>query len=75
VIERCRVEPPQLLTDAAGHFVACHRTSELPPSDAIIAADGFSPTLERLVEAFSSPREGAAASGGDKVRAASPAAE
>jgi oligopeptide/dipeptide ABC transporter ATP-binding protein len=63
VIERCRVEPPQLLADAAGHFAACHRSAELPPSDAIVAADGFSPALERLVAAFSAPREGAGSFG------------
>jgi hypothetical protein len=54
VIERCRVEPPQLLADDAGHATACHRTAELPPPDAIVPADGgFSPVLERLVAAFS----------------------
>jgi peptide/nickel transport system ATP-binding protein/oligopeptide transport system ATP-binding protein len=53
VIERCRVEPPQLLADAAGHLTACHRTAELPPPDAIVPSDGgFSPALERLVAAF-----------------------
>jgi oligopeptide/dipeptide ABC transporter ATP-binding protein len=53
VIERCRIEPPQLLADATGHLAACHRTAELPP-DAVVPADGgFSPALERLVAAFS----------------------
>jgi oligopeptide/dipeptide ABC transporter ATP-binding protein len=73
VVERCRVEPPPLFGDAADHLTACHRTAELPPPDAIIAADGFSPALERLVAAFSSPREGPAACGVDIVGAMPPA--
>jgi peptide/nickel transport system ATP-binding protein/oligopeptide transport system ATP-binding protein len=73
-IERCRVEPPELLSDGAGHLTACHRTAELPPSDAIVPADGaFSPTLERLVAAFSGPAEVAASAGVDIVRAMPPA--
>jgi oligopeptide/dipeptide ABC transporter ATP-binding protein len=63
VIDRCRVEPPRLLSDAADHATACHRTAELPPADAILAADSaFSPALERLVAAFSAT-EGSAGSG------------
>jgi peptide/nickel transport system ATP-binding protein/oligopeptide transport system ATP-binding protein len=69
VIERCRVEPPQLLADAAGHATACHRTAELPPPDAIVPADSLSPALERLVAAFSSPREVAGSCGVDIVGA------
>jgi oligopeptide/dipeptide ABC transporter ATP-binding protein len=58
VIERCRVEPPQLIPDVSGHLTACHRTAELPPPDAAVAAgDGFSPTLERLVAAFGGPSD------------------
>ena len=57
-IERCRIEPPQLLSDAAGHATACHRIAELPPPDAVVPADGgFSPALERLVAAFSGQAE------------------
>src|SRR5260370_38388752 len=56
VIERCRVEPPPLLADAAGHFTACHRVAELPPPDAVIPADSLSPALERLVAAFRASR-------------------
>jgi peptide/nickel transport system ATP-binding protein/oligopeptide transport system ATP-binding protein len=68
VIERCRVEPPELLSDATGHLTACHRTAELPPSDAIMPADGaFSPALERLVAAFSGHAEVAGCSGVDIV--------
>jgi peptide/nickel transport system ATP-binding protein/oligopeptide transport system ATP-binding protein len=58
VIERCRIEAPQLLPDAAGHlhFTACHRTAELPSPDAVVPSDGgFSPVLERLVAAFNGP--------------------
>jgi peptide/nickel transport system ATP-binding protein/oligopeptide transport system ATP-binding protein len=53
-IDRCRVEVPPLSASAAGHATACHRAEELPPADAILAKDAtFSPTLERLVAAFS----------------------
>ena len=44
VIDRCRLEPQQLLADAAGHLTACHRTAELPPPDAVVlAGSAFSP--------------------------------
>jgi oligopeptide/dipeptide ABC transporter ATP-binding protein len=53
VIDRCRIEPPQLIADGTVHATACHRTEELPPADAIVATEHvFSPTLERLVAAF-----------------------
>jgi peptide/nickel transport system ATP-binding protein/oligopeptide transport system ATP-binding protein len=72
VIERCRVEVPELLADA-GHLTACHRTAELPPPDAIVPTDGaFSPVLERLVAAFSVPTEVVASSGVDIVGAMPP---
>ena len=55
VIERCRIEAPQLLPSTAGHLTACHRAGELPAPDALIPRDGaFSPALERLVAAFGS---------------------
>jgi hypothetical protein len=74
-IERCRLEPPQLLGDAAGHATACHRTAELPPPDGIVPTDGaFSPALERLVAAFSAPAEVAGSAGVGIVGAAAPAA-
>ena len=70
VIERCRVEPPQLLADAAGHATACHRTAELPPSETMVpAGTAFSPSLERLVAAFSGAPEGAGLAGVDIVDA------
>jgi peptide/nickel transport system ATP-binding protein/oligopeptide transport system ATP-binding protein len=73
VIERCRVEPPELLADSAGHMTACHRTAQLPPPDAIVPADGaFSPALERLIAAFSGPAEVPASSGVDIVGATPP---
>jgi oligopeptide/dipeptide ABC transporter ATP-binding protein len=57
-VERCRNEVPELLADGGGHATACHRISELPPADMIVPADrGFSPTLERLVAAFSAREE------------------
>jgi oligopeptide/dipeptide ABC transporter ATP-binding protein len=68
VIDRCRVESPGLLADATGHATACHRTAELPPPDALVLADGaFSPTLERLVAAFSGHAEVPGSSGVDIV--------
>ncbi len=73
VIERCRVEPPPLLADAAGHSTACHRTADLPPPDAVIPADSLSPALERLVAAFSGSKEVPGFSGVDMVRAKPPA--
>jgi oligopeptide/dipeptide ABC transporter ATP-binding protein len=73
VIERCRVEPPQLLGDKSGHLTACHRTAELPPPDAVLPADSLSPALERLVAAFSSHAEVARSSGVDIVAPTPPA--
>ncbi len=67
VIERCRVEPPQLLGEESGHLTACHRTAELPPPDAVVPADNVSPALERLVAAFSSHADVARSSGVDIV--------
>jgi oligopeptide/dipeptide ABC transporter ATP-binding protein len=73
-VERCRLEVPQLLTDASGHATACHRTAELPPAEAIVPSDGgFSPALERLVAAFSGDAEGRTASGVGMVGASPPA--
>jgi oligopeptide/dipeptide ABC transporter ATP-binding protein len=73
-IERCRIEAPQLLPDAAEHFTACHRTAELPSPDAVVPSDGgFSPVLERLVAAFNGPAEVAGSSRVDIV--GPPAAE
>jgi oligopeptide/dipeptide ABC transporter ATP-binding protein len=72
-IERCRIEPPQLLGD--GHLTACHRTAELPPPEAVVPVDGgFSPVLERLVAAFSDRAEVAGSRGVDIVGATPPAA-
>jgi oligopeptide/dipeptide ABC transporter ATP-binding protein len=72
VVERCRVEPPPLLADAAGHLAACHRAAELPPPDAIVPADSLSPALERLVAAFTGRKEVAASSGVDIIGAMPP---
>jgi oligopeptide/dipeptide ABC transporter ATP-binding protein len=74
VIERCRIERPQLIANSAGHATACHRTTELPPPDVIAPDGGFSPALERLVAAFSGKAEAAAASGVDISGARPPAA-
>jgi oligopeptide/dipeptide ABC transporter ATP-binding protein len=67
VIDRCRIERPKLLSDAAGHATACHRSEELPPPDAGLSNSHFSPELERLVAAFSRPAEVPACSGVDIV--------
>ena len=79
VIERCRVERPQLVADSAGHATACHRTAELPPPDIVPADGGFSPSLEKLVAAFSRGTEVASTEvssgvGVDTVRTSPPAA-
>jgi oligopeptide/dipeptide ABC transporter ATP-binding protein len=69
VVERCRVEMPELMADGTGHAAACHRTAELPPADGIVPSDGgFSPALERLVAAFSLSEEGPTAPGVAIVR-------
>ena len=67
VIDRCRIERPRLVDDAAGHATACHRADELPPADASLSDVHFSPALERLVAAFSARAEGPACSGVDIV--------
>ncbi|MGY3465908.1 oligopeptide/dipeptide ABC transporter ATP-binding protein [Bradyrhizobium sp. LM6.11] len=69
VVERCRSEMPQLLPDGIGHATACHRTSELPSSEAIVPSNGgFSPVLEKLVAAFSGGPEAARAGGVSSLR-------
>jgi peptide/nickel transport system ATP-binding protein/oligopeptide transport system ATP-binding protein len=68
VIDRCRVEVPQLLADGTGHATACHRIAELPPADNIVPLDGgFSPTLEKLVAAFGRQAEGTDRGGVDMI--------
>jgi oligopeptide/dipeptide ABC transporter ATP-binding protein len=67
VIDRCRIERPKLLNDAAGHATACYRAGELPPADANRSETHFSPALERLVAAFSARAEVPAFSGVDIV--------
>jgi oligopeptide/dipeptide ABC transporter ATP-binding protein len=69
VVDRCRVEVPQLLADGTGHATACHRTAELPLENVVPADGGFSPTLEKLVAAFSGGAEGAGRIGVDTVGA------
>jgi peptide/nickel transport system ATP-binding protein/oligopeptide transport system ATP-binding protein len=71
VIDRCRVELPQLLADGTGHATACHRMAELPSAENIVPSDGgFSPTLENLVAAFSKPVEARARGGVDIIETA-----
>jgi hypothetical protein len=64
VIDRCRIETPELMADANSHATACHRTAELPEAGAIVPSDGaLSPTLEKLVAAFGRTAEGTARPG------------
>jgi peptide/nickel transport system ATP-binding protein len=70
-VARCGVESPALLADARGHATACHRLAELPPaSDAIPADAGFSPSLDRMIAAFTRKAQMRRAGGVDKVAAA-----
>ncbi len=74
VVEHCRVAVPELTADSSGHATACHRIAELPPAGAVVPSDGgFSPTLEKLVAAFSLSTEGPAATGVGIVGANPPA--
>jgi oligopeptide/dipeptide ABC transporter ATP-binding protein len=74
VIERCRVERPQLRADSDGHATACHRAAELPPPEAIVVADSaFSPALERLVAAFTGKTEVPSDPGVGIINATTPA--
>jgi peptide/nickel transport system ATP-binding protein/oligopeptide transport system ATP-binding protein len=53
-VDRCRTETPELTADASGHATACHRMAELPSAAGLVPADGaLSPTLEKLIAAFS----------------------
>ena len=73
-VERCRIENPALIADSTGHATACHRTADLPAADAVVPHDGgFSPTLEKLVAAFSLSAERPARGGVDIIGASPPA--
>src|SRR6516165_5311641 len=52
VVARCRIEEPQLLSDARGQAAACHRSSELPPADTAFEDSDRSQALDRLIAAF-----------------------
>jgi peptide/nickel transport system ATP-binding protein/oligopeptide transport system ATP-binding protein len=76
-VDRCAREAPSLVVDANDHAAACHRIAELPPAEAVVPANGgFAPALEKLVAAFSLPREAAPPAGvgigGDNVKSVSP---
>ncbi len=70
VVDRCRVEQPPLNPDVARHATACHRAFELPPPAALPADGGISPTLARLMQAFTRKTDEPAAAGVDRVGAA-----
>jgi peptide/nickel transport system ATP-binding protein len=70
-IERCRREPPELISDARGHATACHRTGELPPAGAALAGEReLSPALEGMIAAFTRKADVRAGNGVDTVEAA-----
>ncbi len=73
VVDRCRIEVPELIADGTGHAAtdirACHRAAELPAAEGVVPPDGgFSPALEKLVAAFSLSEEGPAPAGVAIVR-------
>ena len=70
-VARCRVEIPELEADPIGHATACHRTAELPPTDAVPLDDGLSPTLAKLIAAFGASEEASAPAGVGTVSAGS----
>jgi peptide/nickel transport system ATP-binding protein/oligopeptide transport system ATP-binding protein len=75
VIDRCRIEIPQLLANAAGHLTACHRSDELPPANAIVPSDGgLSPLLTKLIAAFNRVEAGGSGVGTDDALANADAA-
>ncbi len=69
VIDRCRIEPPQLLATMASDMrPPVTAPAELPPADAVVAADGaFSPALERWWRRSAAREEVQAVSGFDIV--------
>jgi peptide/nickel transport system ATP-binding protein/oligopeptide transport system ATP-binding protein len=63
-VERCRVERPLLIADAAGHSTACHRWTGLPAAGDIVPADARpSPALEKLIAAFATSADGTGSGG------------
>ena len=55
-IAHCRIGEPVLARDAGGHAAACHRIAELPAAEALVQDNDRSPSLDRLVAAFSRAR-------------------
>src|SRR5262249_35332690 len=70
-VARCSAESPALQADADGHATACHRLAELPPASVMASADaGFSPSLDRMIAAFTRKAQMRRAGGVDTVAAA-----
>jgi oligopeptide/dipeptide ABC transporter ATP-binding protein len=47
-IEKCRVEPPLLVANPAGHLAACHRQDELPPWQSAAVREQSPPAARRM---------------------------
>jgi peptide/nickel transport system ATP-binding protein/oligopeptide transport system ATP-binding protein len=74
VVERCRIERPLLIADNTGHATACHRVAELPAPQAFVPRDAdLSPSLERLLAAFTANAEVTRAGGVDNLGTMPPA--
>jgi peptide/nickel transport system ATP-binding protein/oligopeptide transport system ATP-binding protein len=66
VIDRCRIEPPSLVADSAGHAAACHRIGELPPFEPV-RGSRISASLQHLMAAFSARPDVRPAAGVDMI--------
>lgn len=50
---RCATDAPALVTDTAGHAVACHNTAEIGPVGTLVPTESaHDPRLDRLIAAF-----------------------
>jgi oligopeptide/dipeptide ABC transporter ATP-binding protein len=59
VVDRCRVEPPLLVSAPGGHATACFRTAELPPPQTVVPMEAdIAPSLQRLLAAFTEGKAG-----------------
>ena len=56
VIDRCRVEDPQLRAIGQGHFAACHRAEELPPAASLAEPHPAPPRAARRMALYAERR-------------------